>query len=138
MLRTTLTTAALTAGLVVGTAGAASAHECFVAKRSDKGAAAATHSSNWYRLTLAELYGHTTLDTDAQALAVERAVAAGVPSSFTLFERHTIPVSAEEWSGRSVDGKGVDSFFAAYGETLIGILHELGGDFPPPPDGGGH
>ena len=132
MIRKTLVTLALTAGMVAGTAGIASAHECFVANRSEKGNAGADNSANWYTLHLSDLFaqGHQFLGgpalTDPQmAHALGVAAEAGVPSSFTLFEKFTIPrnlMSEEDLTGTSADGKGIDHFFYAYGEKIIGAF----------------
>jgi hypothetical protein len=127
MLRTTFVTAALTTGLVLGSAGIASAHECFIAKRSETGTAAVTHSANWHQLTLTGLFSDlppflpqlTSAQVDR---AVALAEAQGIPSSMALFGKHTIPLSQDEWSPKAADGKGVDHFFSAYGDRLIGIV----------------
>lgn len=134
MIRRTTTTLALAAALVVSGAGAASAHECYVANRSDKGNAGASNSANWYTLQVAELYSsvHFFMPelfpqplTEAQvAHAVELTAEAGVPTSFTVFEKFTIPKSMDEASAKSSDGKGIDHFFTGYGEQLIGIALE--------------
>ena len=127
MLRTTLLTSALTTALVLGSSGVASAHECFIAKRSAAGTAAATHSANWERLTLEDLFSHLPPFLPALTpLQVERAVGLaeqqGIPTSVALFGKQTIPVSQDEWSPKSGDGKGVDHFFSAYGERLVAIV----------------
>lgn len=134
MIRRTTTTLALAAALVVSGAGAASAHECYVANRSDKGNAGASHSANWYTVQVAELFSsvHFFMPelfpeplTPAQvAEAVAMTEEAGVPTSFTVFERFTIPRNLDEASAKSTDGKGIDHFFAGYGEQLIGIALE--------------
>ena len=127
MLRKTFVTAALTTGLVLGSAGIASAHECFVAKRSATGTTAATHSANWELLTLEELFSHLPpflpqLTPTQVDRAVALAEAQGIPSSVALFGKQTIPVSQDGWTPKSGDGKGVDHFFSAYGDRLIGIV----------------
>ena len=127
MLRKTYVTAALTTGLVLGSAGVASAHECFVGKRSAAGTAAATHSASWQELTLVDLFSHLPPFlpqlTPAQVeRAVDLAEAQGIPSSVALFGKQTIPVGQDEWSPKSGDGKGVDHFFSAYGESLMAIV----------------
>ena len=127
MLRTTFVTAALTTGLVLGSAGVASAHECFVAKRSAAGTAGATHSANWQELTLVDLFSHLPpflpqLSPAQVEQAVGMAEAQGIPSSVAVFGKQTIPVSQDGWSPKSSDGKGVDHFFSAYGDQLIGIV----------------
>lgn len=141
MIRKTLVTLALTAGMVGGTAGIASAHECFVANRSAQGNAGASHSANWYTLEVSELYAsaHVFLSEDPTdplpalteeqvADAVARTSAAGIPTSFTVFERFTIPRNLQEMedlTAKSADGKGIDHFFYAYGEQIIGIYFDI-------------
>ena len=132
MLRRTAATLALTTALVAAGAGAASAHECYIANRSSQGNAGASNSANWYTLQLEELYrsGHQFLGgdplTDAQvSTALAMTAEAGVPLSFTVFERFTIPRSMDELealSTKSADGKGVDHFFIAYGDAIAGIF----------------
>ena len=138
MLRRTLLTAALTSALVAGSAGAASAHECFIAKRSATGTSAAGSSANWYVLQVRDLYAEAHLFADVQPLtpaqldeAVRLTAARGVPTSFALFERTTIPRSLddlhalEQLPTKSTDGKGVDHL-SGYVGTLIGIALEVG------------
>jgi hypothetical protein len=133
MIRKSLATLALTAGFVAATAGTASAHECYVAKRSDAGNAGASHSSNWYTLPLAGLFGdaHQFLggaplsETQLQ-MALDMAADQGIPASFTVFERFTVPRSLGEFealSAKSTDGKGIDHFFAKYGDSLVTIFY---------------
>ena len=127
MLRTTFVTAALTTGLVLSSAGVASAHECFIAKRSEQGTTAATHSANWELLTLEGLFSHLPPFlpqlTPAQVQeAVAMAEGAGHPVVRGAVRHADPPVSQDEWSPKSGDGKGVDHFFSAYGERLIGIV----------------
>ena len=132
MLRRTAATLALTTALVAAGAGAASAHECYVANRSAQGDAGASHSQNWYTLTLDELFrsGHLFLGgaplTDAQvATALDMAKEQGIPLRFTVFERFTLPKSLDELDGvtsKSSDGKGIDHFFIAYGDAIVGIF----------------
>jgi len=132
MLRRTAATLALTTALVAAGAGAASAHECYVANRSAQGNAGASHSANWYTLTLDELFrsGHLFLGgdplTDEQLeTALDLARQQGVPLSFTVFERFTLPKSIGELeavSSKSADGKGIDHFFVRYGDAIVGIF----------------
>lgn len=86
MIRKTVTTLALTAGIVAATAGTAAAHECYVANRSDAGNAGASHSSNWYTLQLSDLFAEAHLFlggeqlTDEQLqLALDMAADQGIP-----------------------------------------------------------
>ena len=143
MIRKTLVTVALTAGMVAGSAGVASAHECFVAKRSAQGNVSATNSANWHTLPASALYAgvheflqerdpgkaYPALGPDQVALAMQLGAEAGVPSTFTVFGKHTIPVGRDAWSPKAGDGKGIDSFVAAHGDAIIGIYLSLA--FPP-------
>lgn len=136
MIRKTVLTLALTAGMVAATAGTASAYECLIANRSAQGNAAATHSGNWSTLALADLYSSahlflpnsrplTSAEVDA---AVRQAAEQGIPTSFTVFGRHLLPRSVEEMeqlSSASSDGKGVDHFFATYGEEITAIYYAI-------------
>lgn len=133
MIRRSLVTVGLAATMVVAGGGVASAHECYVANRSDKGNAGASHSANWYTLEVTELFASAhyfvpgvdePLTPEQVATAVAMTSEAGIPTSFTLFERFTIPRSYDELAGlqsKSADGKGIDHFFAAYGEQLMAI-----------------
>ncbi len=136
MIGKTVFTLALSTALVGGSSGVASAHECFIANRSAQGNAGAAHSSNWSTLTLADLFSHAHLFlgtnralTPAEVnRAVSAAAAQGIPTSFTIFERHMLPRSVEkmeEITSKSSDGKGVDHFFVAYGEDIIGIYFDI-------------
>lgn len=130
-----LTTVALTVGLMATGVGAASAHECYVVNRSAQGNAGAAHSANWYTLHVAELYrsahhflGTPPMSDEQVAEAVALTSARGIPTSFTVFERFTIPRSVgemEEVSSKASDGKGIDHFFVAYGDGIIGIVLEV-------------
>ena len=138
MIRKALLTTALTAGMLVGSAGVASAHECFNASRSATGNANATHSANWETLTLEHLFAtvHGFLQepdgpvmptlTPAQVTrAVEMATAAGVPSSFTVFHGGLMPANNKPLGAKSDDGKCIDHFASGHGDTLIGIYFTL-------------
>lgn len=133
MITKTAATVALAAALVITGAASASAHECYIAKRSDKGNAGASHSANWYTLQVTELYASAhffvpgveqPLTPEQIDVAVAMTTEAGIPTSFTLFEKFTIPKSVDEMGeveAKSLDGVGVDHFFQAYGEQLMGI-----------------
>lgn len=109
MTRRSITTAAaaavLSAGLVFAGSGAAFAHECYVVKRSAQGTASASHSGNWFQLTLAE------------------AQVQGLPDSFAIFGKFTIP-KGNIPERLITDAKGVDSFFAWYMDQLVAIYME--------------
>lgn len=125
MLKKTLTAAALTGALFVGSAGVASAHECFIVNRSEKGNVAAGRSANWEPVPLAalfsgahEFFGGPALTPTQVAQAVEQAEARGLPSTITFFMRATIPQGAPDRV--KDDLKGVDHL-DSHIDTLAGI-----------------
>ena len=132
MIRKTILTLVATTGLITAGAGAASAHECFIANRSAQGNAGASHSANWYTLQMSDLFaeahlffGGEALTAEQRAWALDQTEAQGIPLSVTMFERFTIPRSVNELEGlstKSSDGKGVDHFFATYGGALFQIF----------------
>jgi hypothetical protein len=109
----------LAIALTIVAAGAASAHECFNASRSDQGnLMAGTHASRWvYVGTLAELLS-TPPEPGAPALtpaqydwALAAARAAGAPSSFAVFiGNHTIAEGTPAMAKHGADGHGIDHF----------------------------
>lgn len=119
---------ALAIGIVP--AATASAHECIVVNRSATGNLHATASGQWVTVTLRDIYEETEAFglpdlSDAQVdWAVDHALAAGVPWSFTFRSDRTLLEDAAGWqkNGHSTDGKGIDHVFDVYGDTLIGIL----------------
>jgi hypothetical protein len=117
--------------LTVGV-GTVAAHECYVVNRSAQGNAGASHSQRWFTLTLEQLFAETEnfglpdLTAGQVDWAVAQAESLGVPSSFTIRTDKTIAEGTPgmELAGHSTDGKGVDHFIDAYGETLIGLVFE--------------
>lgn len=138
MIRKALLTTALTAGMIAGSAGVASAHECFIAKRSDTGSVGASHSANWEVLETRHLFSEAHLFlqepggpalrplTDAELTqAVALAEKAGVPSSMAIFMQKTIP-AGKAGTTKSQDGKGIDHLDGYFG-TLVSIYFQLAG-----------
>ena len=128
MLKKSIAAATLAVGLVLGGAGAASAHECWIPDRSDQGDAGATHSKNWATLYISELFAsaHEFLGgaplTPAQVdEAVAMADASGIPTSLTTFTRDTLP-KGKGGPDHSSDGKGIDHFFHTYEGQLVEIF----------------
>lgn len=122
----------LAIALVALTAGATFAHECYNASRSAQGNAGATHSANWWTASVADLYAEihlfgipgveTALTPAQQEVAFEAALEMGVPAEVTIFVgRHTIGANGRAFSegGKATDGRGIDHFFAAHGESVI-------------------
>ena len=121
MIRKTLVTLTLAAGLVVTGGGIASAHECYIPNRSEQGNAHATKSGNWETLHLDGLFAEAHLYLGGRALtaseidsAVAQALSAGVPSSVTIFQPRLLPDAGPA-------GAGIDHFFSTYIDTLAGI-----------------
>ena len=112
-----------------------SAHECFVVNRSAQGNAGASHSGEWFTLTLGQLFSETENFglpdlTDSQVdWAVARALDARVPASFTIRTDKTIGEVAAAFTknGHASHGKGIDHFIDVYGNTIIGIVFEAAG-----------
>ncbi len=142
MIRKAVLTTALTAGMLAGSAGVASAHDCFNASRSATGNANATHSAQWSTLTLEHLYTNIhvflrepggpalpALTPEQVTIAVQQATAKGMPSSFTVFHGGMLPAGTKPLGAKSDDGKGIDHFVSGYGDILIGIYFTLA--FPP-------
>jgi hypothetical protein len=106
-------------GLTIAAAGAASAHECLNASRSDQGnLMAGTHASRWiYFGTLEELLS-TPPEPGAPALtpaqydwALAAARAAGAPTSFAVYVgNHTIAEGTPGMAKHGADGRGIDHF----------------------------
>jgi hypothetical protein len=109
-----------------------SAHECFVANRSAQGNLGASHSGEWFTLTLHQIFSETEGFglpdlTDGQVdWAVGRASDLGVPASFTIRTDKTIGEDAAAFTknGKGADGKGIDHLVDAYGATLVGVVFE--------------
>ena len=118
----------ITLGLVTLTGSAAFAHECYNASRSAKGNEGAAHSKAWATITLEDLYTDVVQnpgedlppaeEEDIPAMIAE-ALARGVPSSF-LIHLPSTAASGVYGTAKSSDGKGIDHFFAYYGDDLIG------------------
>ncbi|HEX5012902.1 MAG TPA: hypothetical protein VFV72_01995 [Candidatus Limnocylindrales bacterium] len=110
----------------------AAAHECYVVHRSANGNEGASGSGQWVTITLTDIYEETELFgfpdlTPAQVdYAVAAAGASGIPASFTIRSDKLLFENAGGWQkgDHATDGNGVDHFFAAFGEPLVGILFE--------------
>lgn len=128
MLKKSIAAATLAVGLVLGGAGAASAHECWIPDRSDRGDAGATHSQNWATLHVSELYafaheflGGAPLTPEQIDQAVAMTAEAGIPTSLTTFTRDTLP-KGKGGPDHSSDGKGIDHYFHTYEGQLVEIF----------------
>ncbi|HSK51287.1 MAG TPA: hypothetical protein VLA44_00920 [Clostridia bacterium] len=126
----------LTRSLILGAALASvpvasvAAHECIVANRSEGGNAGASNSNVWITVSLrdifetAEDHGFPDLTAAQVTFAIDLASASGVPDAFTFRADTLLGGNGVGWEGRdkATDGKGIDHFFAIYGDRLIGAL----------------
>jgi hypothetical protein len=130
-------------GVFMAIPAVAFAHECVAANRSDKGIENSDRGM-WFAVNTDDfimLVFEDDPETGEAILAAygdafEAAVAAeGLPTSFSIFEHHTIGAKgahSEEFAaayvgtGKSSDGKGIDHFFTGgYVETYLEILFGL-------------
>ncbi len=132
MITRALRASVLAAVLVAATAGTTFAHECFNASRSAQGNAGATHSANWTTESVAGLFFaihefgipgvDEALSPDEAAVAFEAATEMGVPAEVTIFTgKITIGANGKAFTegGKAADGRGIDHFFAAHGESIV-------------------
>ncbi|HEX6515723.1 MAG TPA: hypothetical protein VF049_09110 [Nocardioidaceae bacterium] len=128
--------------MLVGGTGAAFAHECYVASRSDQGdAMAGTRSAAWETVTIEQIVTQFLGQTAEVAECVaESAPDAGVPTSFVFGAKQAQGqggVIAEnnpvlDTKGLSSDGTGIDHAEVAYGDVIVGLILQCGGTLPPP------
>ena len=121
----------LAISLIAVTAGATFAHECYNASRSAQGNAGASHSANWSTESVAELFTvihffgilgvETALSPEQAEVAFEAALEMGVPAEVTIFTRDLIGGHGRAFTdgGKAADGKGIDHFFVAHGESIV-------------------
>jgi hypothetical protein len=134
----------LAVALTAVTAGAALAHECYVANRSSQGnQAAGTHSKSWIYVDLPGLAAFLSDPSDPEALPplsesqlayfVARAQELGVPSDIGLFVGgrpktggFTIAGQAAGFvaNGKGSDGRGLEHFFEAHIENVVAAYLE--------------
>jgi hypothetical protein len=113
--------AALTA--LVLSAGAASAHECFNASRSDAGNAGASNSQAWFTFSVEEFaYSGEEFPAELGDCFLENWYAGGGPASFTVHVKGAKGVDgvlAQPAKPSTLsDGHGIDHIEDAYGELL--------------------
>lgn len=135
-----LATVLVLAGVLVGgPAGAALAHECTVANRSAQGSEKASSSDSWFYVTTDDLIVFITEDPSLVPVLSEpyraAVAAAGLPTSFAIFEHHTIGTGGPDKDtltpgytegGHSSDGKGIDHMFTGgYIDQYVTILLDL-------------
>jgi hypothetical protein len=121
MKRIGMVLAASLAALVFTGSGAAFARDCYIASRSDRGDAAATHSSRWVSISVDE-FAHSPdfpsgFDPDC---FVEEWLSNGGPESFTT--RSDKVIGEDSSNPNLADGRGLehieDAFGALFGASL--------------------
>lgn len=123
-----------TAALLIASAGAASAHECFVANRSDQGnAAVGSHSAAWQEVSLefivTAFLGQTQEVADC---VVAAAPDAGVPTTFVFGGKQAVGsegviMESNPVAGLTSDGRGIDHAEDVYGAAVVGLIFACGG-----------
>src|SRR5262245_66694981 len=98
---------------------AASAHECFIASRSDQGNASATHSSRWVALTIAQIATFTPPGTD-HACFIAYWTSHGGPASLTVRSDKVIGESSN--NPNLANGKGLDHAADVFGGLLVAAV----------------
>ncbi len=114
--------AASIAALVL-TAGAASAHECYNASRSDAGNAGAAKSQAWLTFDVAEFAGSgEEFPAEIADCFLDNWYAGGGPGSFTVHVKGATGVggllAAPANPATHSDGHGIDHIEDAYGELF--------------------
>jgi len=123
---------ATTGAILAVSAGAASAHECFPANRSDQGnASVAAHSAAWQEVSLDTILTEFIGVPQSVADCVEGlAPAAGLPSTFVFGGKQAVGqggVIAEnnpnmEAKGLASNGTGIDHAEDVYGPTIFALI----------------
>jgi len=110
--------AAVTAAVLMsGTA--AFAHECFIPSRSDQGDAAATHSSRWATLTVADIANFTPPGTDHACFTAYWTSHDG-PASLTVRSDKTIGENSN--NPNLADGTGLDHAEDVFGGLFVAAV----------------
>lgn len=129
-MRRFLATIVLAGSLTAAVAPAALGHECTIASRSAQGDAGALHSSNWVRLTLADVFGFINQFVGGPALtpgqitwAINAAVAAGMPADGWVVRSDTV-IGEGSNNPNLANGKGLDHLADSVGPQLVGIYFQ--------------
>ena len=124
----------VTTALLIASAGAASAHECYVANRSESGnAAVGAHSAAWQEVSLEFIV--TVFLGQTQEVAdcvVAAAPDAGIPTTFVFGGRQAVGtegviMESNPVDGLTSDGRGIDHAEDVYGEAVVGLIFACGG-----------
>jgi len=120
----------LAGSLTAVAAPAVFAHECTIASRSTQGDAGALHSSNWFRLGLADVFGFINFNVGGPALtadqidwAVNEAIAEGLPADGWV-TRADKTIGEGSANPNLADGKGLDHLADSVGPQIVGIYFQ--------------
>jgi len=102
----------------------ASAHECYIANRSDQGNTGALHSSRWMSLTVEDIAGFTPPGTD-QACFIEYWTSHGGPASLVVRSDKTIGEGSS--NPNLANGKGLEHAEDVFGGLLIAAVAACSG-----------
>jgi len=126
-MRRRLASLALAGALLTVAAPAALGHECYIVNRSATGNAGALHSSQWMRLTLADIFGFIDQFVGGPALspsqvtwAVGAALASGVPGDGWVV-RSDKTIGEGSANPNLADGRGLEHLADTFGPQLVGI-----------------
>jgi len=127
-IRRGLAASLLAATMLIGTAGVALGHECTISSRSAQGDAGALHSSRWFRLDLATVYGFINgagpaLTPTQIAWAVGESIRQGLPANGWVV-RADKTIGEGSKNPNLANGKGLDHLEDLVGAQVFGIYLE--------------
>ena len=129
-IRRGLAASLLAATMLIGTAGVALGHECVISSRSAQGDAGALHSSRWFRLGLADVYGFINQDVGGPALtpaqiawAVGESIKQGLPADGWVI-RADKTIGEGSKNPNLANGKGLDHLVELVGAQVVGIYFD--------------
>lgn len=126
-MRRRLASLALAGALLTVAAPTALGHECYIVNRSAAGNAGALNSSQWMRITLADIFGFINQFVGGPALspsqvtwAVSAALGAGIPGDGWVV-RSDKTIGEGSANPNLANGKGLEHLADTYGPQLVGI-----------------
>jgi hypothetical protein len=129
-MRRALVSLAIAGTFMIAAAPAVLGHECYIANRSDAGNAGALNSSQWERITLADIFGFINgivggpaLSPSQVAWAVDAAVSSGLPLDGWVV-RSDKTIGEGSANPNLADGKGLDHLADTYGPQIVGIYFQ--------------
>ena len=108
----TLVLAAVCVAMLIGSAGTASAQDCYIANRSAKGNAGASNSNSWVTVTVEEFAHSPGFPVDPDCF-VDYWTSHGGPGSFTV--RSDKVIGEDSSNPNLANGKGLEHIEDAFG-----------------------